>query len=100
MAAADLDGGTWFLVLSICGIACWVIRNHLANIAMLLVIFPLMVLLSLAVNYGVVLAEVYPATKLAEWLVWTIIGTSVGSVGGITTFIALSNLLSRSEAAR
>lgn len=100
VAAFELDGGTWFLILLICGSACWVIRNHLANAAMALVILPLMVLFAIAINYGVVSAEVYAPTKLADWLVWTIVGTSVGAVGGIATYIGIANVMSRLESAR
>jgi hypothetical protein len=94
----DVGPGAWTLILIICGSAMWIVREHLSNIAMTVLCMPVMISLSLIVNYAIVLGSVYQQNKLAEWLIWTIVAGTVGALGGVGMMAIAAKLADRQPA--
>lgn len=94
----SIDGASWTLILLICGTAMWIVRDHMPNIGITILILPLMLGLSLLVNYAMILLEFFAANKMAEWLVWTIVAATIGTLGGISVIAVLARFMDREPA--
>ena len=79
----DLDSSTWVLFTLICGSAVWLMRNHLANILTVILIFPLVMALSIAINYVAATNGLFDPKKMSDWMIWTIIAATAGTMFGL-----------------
>ncbi len=98
-AMFDVSGGTLFLFCMICGTSVWLIRNSLASSAAALLIFPAGMFLTLLVNYFMLSNGMFDPKKMADWLIWTIMAATVGSLSDIGLTAAIAQLWDRNEKA-
>jgi hypothetical protein len=94
----EIAGSTLFILGLISGIAVWKIRDYLANTGLLVLIFPLVLFLSMTVQYVFTVHEFYAPKKMAEWLMWTIGAGTIGTTVGIAIVVMLSRLWERPQA--
>ncbi len=95
---AMVDVGTSTLVLFglICGTSVWLMRNHLANIMTVILIFPLVFGLSLLVNYVCMSLGLFDPKKMADWMIATISAATLGTMGGLGIMIVTAHMWDRS----
>jgi hypothetical protein len=89
-----LSTGTWIVFLVIGGVALQAIRNH-ASILSLLLALPLVVLMSVAVNHAFRVMLFFNPDKMAEWLAWTIMAGTLGTLIGVAMTIMIDRLIDR-----
>jgi hypothetical protein len=99
-AMFDVSGGTIFLIMFIGGTATMLIRNHLASVFSLIIVFPLILLCSFAINYMCLLGGMYDVKKMADWMIWTIMASTAGTFTGIGIVAATAWAYDREEAAQ
>lgn len=92
VAMFEVDGGTLAIIVAIACVAVFMMRNHLANILTVILIFPLMLLLSIVAHYIVLVSGLYDPKKLADWLIWTITSATVGTMAGLA-IVALTAMM-------
>ncbi len=97
---AVVDVGTTTLVSLglICGAAVWFMRNHLANILTVALIFPLVFTLSLIVNYISTSFGVFDPKKMAEWIISIISSATIGTVLGLGVIAVCAHMWEREPA--
>jgi hypothetical protein len=78
-----IDYKTIAILCVLCGFAAYFIKEYLANPPMIVFVYPVLVLCSVLVQYGLILFEVYPNNKLDQWLMWTILAAICGTITGI-----------------
>lgn len=98
--AAMVDVGTSTLLLFgfICGSAVWLMRNHLANILTVILIFPLVFGLSLVVNYASMSFGIFDPKKMADWLIGTITAATAGVMFGLAIMAVCARMWERQPA--
>jgi hypothetical protein len=98
--AAMVDVGTSTLVMFglICGGAVWLMRNHLANILTVILIFPLVFGLSLIVNHICMSFGVFDPKKMADWIIGTISAATVGTMFGLAIMAVTARMWERQSA--
>jgi hypothetical protein len=94
-AMFDVSGGTWFLFCLISGIAVWLIRNSLASSITVIFIFPTVLFLALLVNHICLFNGLFDPKKMADWLIWTIMAATAGTLGGIGLAAAIAQFWDR-----
>jgi fucose 4-O-acetylase-like acetyltransferase len=93
----DMDRATLGVIVALCAVAAFTIKDYMANPFMAILVFPLLVVFSVGAKYLFILGEMYPFRKLDQWLIWTVAAAIVGNAIGI----ALVALITRvSEALR
>ena len=97
---AMVDVGTSTLVLFglICAAAVWLMRNHLANILTMILIFPLVFSLSLIVNHIFMSSGMFDPKKMADWLIGTISAATVGVMFGLGIMAVCARMWERQPA--
>jgi hypothetical protein len=75
---SEVDTSTLTLMCFICGIAKLLIKNHLANSAMVFVMFPFTMMFSVAAYTLFYRLELFAANKPDQWLMWLITSATVG----------------------
>jgi hypothetical protein len=97
---AMVDVGTSTLVLFglICGSAVWLMRNHLANILTVVLIFPLVFGLSLLVNYLSLSYGMFDPKKMADWMIGTILAATIGTMFGLGIIAVCARMWERQPA--
>jgi hypothetical protein len=83
-----MDWQTLAVICLLCGVAAYFLKEYLANPPMIIFVYPLLVLLSILVQYGFLAAEIFPPKKLDQWLMWTILASICGTIAG-TVIVAV-----------
>ena len=96
----EISGATWFLFCMIGGVALFVIRNHVADPLLLLVTFPLVVLMSVALFHVCRVLLLFNPDKMADWMAWTIMTGTAGTMLGIGFVVMVGRLQDRPAASR
>jgi hypothetical protein len=97
-AMLDVETGTYIMLGFICGSAVWLMRNSLANILTVILIFPLVFGLSLAVNYIFTLFGTFDPKKMADWMIGTISASTIGVMFGLGIIAVSARLWERRPA--
>ena len=87
-----MDWQTVAVICVLCGLASYFLKEYLANPIMIVFVYPILVILSLLVQYGFTIADLYSPKKLDQWLTWTILATISGSIAGICLLGAIVKL--------
>jgi hypothetical protein len=91
-----VDGSTIFLLLMLCGSVIWVIRDKVASVFTLLLVFPVAMVGSIVAYYGFVSLELFNVKKMGEWLIWTIMAGTVGTFLAISVAVVVGSAIERS----
>ncbi len=87
-----MDRATLGVIAGLCVIAAYFLKDFMANPVLIVFVYPVLFLFSVLVQYGIILAEVYPPRKLDSWLMWTIMGSICGNIIGIGLAAGLGRL--------
>ena len=96
-AAFEVDGTTLFFLIVMCGAAVYAIRQKVASVFTLLLVFPIALLASMISYYSFLTLAMFNIKKMSEWIVWTIVSGSVGNMFAIGVAILLAALAERSS---
>jgi fucose 4-O-acetylase-like acetyltransferase len=91
----DLDASTYVFLGSICTIAVWLMRNSLANIMTVILVYPLVLLLSLLANHIFMATGVFDPKKMADWLIGTISAATIGLMLGLAIIAVTARMWER-----
>jgi hypothetical protein len=94
----EVDGSTFTILLLMCCAALWFIRDGLANPAMGIFIFPVILFLSMSFYYLFLVLELFPTNKPEQWLMFAIMAGSIGVSVGIAMVAALARYWDRPTA--
>lgn len=97
-AMFDIDSSSWVLFTLICGSAVWLMRNHLANILTVILIFPLVMFLSLAINHLCMTNGLFDPKKMSDWMIWTIMCATAGTMFGLAIIAVTARMWERQPA--
>ena len=82
-AVIAMDWPTIAVICVLCTLASYFLKEYLANPPMIVFVYPVLVGLSILVQYLFILGDFYAPKKLDQWLTWTILaaicGTAVGT---------------------
>ena len=87
-----MDRATLGVIAGLCMIAAYFLKEFMANPVLIVFVYPVLFLFSVLVQYGIILAEIYPPRKLDAWLMWTIMGSICGNIIGIGLAAGLGRL--------
>jgi hypothetical protein len=79
----SLSWATLLVSGTLCAITCYLMKDYLAHPPVAILIFPMMLLFSMAIQYAVICAELYSPRAIEQWLMWTIFSATCGSVTGV-----------------
>ena len=85
-----MDWPTIAVICVLCALACYFLKEYLANPPMIIFVYPVLVGLSMGVQYLFILGDFYAPKKLDQWLMWTILATICGTVVGTALVAALA----------
>ena len=85
-----MDWPTIAVICVLCALACYFLREYLANPPMIIFVYPVLVGLSMVVQYLFILGDFYAPKKLDQWLTWTIFATICGTVVGTALVAAVA----------
>jgi hypothetical protein len=97
-AMVDVGTSTLMLFAMICGAVVWLMRNHLANILTVVLIFPLVFGLSLVFNYISMIFGFFDPKKMADWMIGTISAATVGTLVGLAIISVCARMWERQPA--
>ena len=97
-AMMDVETSTMVMFGLICGAAVWMMRNYLANILTVILIFPLVFGLTLAVNYVCMSYGMFDPKKMSDWLVGTISAATMGVMLGLAIIAVTARMWERQPA--
>jgi NADH:ubiquinone oxidoreductase subunit 6 (subunit J) len=98
IAMVDVGTSTLLLFGLICGGAVWLMRNHLANILTVILIFPLVLGLSLIVNHILMTLGIFDPKKMADWMIGTITAATAGVMFGLGIMAVCARMWERQPA--
>ena len=90
------DWATIAVIAALCAVACYFIKEYLAQPPMIVFVFPIMVFCAMLAYYLFVTTDQFNVKKLDQWLMWTILASICGTVVGIgivTTLAAVREKL-------
>jgi|GEM_PF-5596310 len=90
-----VDWMTLLVIAALCGLACYFIKDYMANPPMIVFVYPVLVFFSVVANYAITLQQTYNPKKLDEWLMWTIMAAIAGTMVGTCLVAALAGLRER-----
>jgi hypothetical protein len=90
----EIDASTMSLLLFICGVAKWMIKNHLTNAAMVFIMYPFTMLFSMGAYLTFYRLELFALNKPDQWLMWTIMAATVGV---LVTLVATAGFMKISQ---
>jgi hypothetical protein len=91
----SMDWATIILIMAICGLSSYFLRDYLAAPPMIIFVYPFLVFFSMLAQYIFTQAELYSPKKLDQWLMWTILATIAGNLAGILLAAAFATLRER-----
>jgi hypothetical protein len=92
-----MDWPTIICLAQICAVACFFIKNYLANPLFVIFMFPVLLFFSILAQYFFGQAELYSPKKLDQWLMWTIMASLVGTTIGTGLIAGIAALRDRSD---
>jgi hypothetical protein len=98
-----MDRPTLAVIAALCLIAAYTLKGYMANPVLVVFAYPVLIFLSVLVQYIFILGEVYVPRKLDQWLMWTIMASICGNIAGIAIVAGLGRLadaLSRGHRSR
>src|SRR5205809_104298 len=87
-----MDRLTLGVICTLCVVAAFVLKDYLANPSMVIFVFPLLFVLSVLVQYGFILGDMFAQKKIDQWLMWTVMASICGNILGITLVAWLGRL--------
>jgi hypothetical protein len=90
-----VSAGTWFVLGAIAFGALTVVRGHLSSLFAMLATVPLILLCSLAVYQASRALQWFNQDKMADWLAWTIIAGTAGTMLAISLVVLAGRLQDR-----
>lgn len=78
-----MDGATLGVICVLCTVAAYALKEYLASPIYVVFAYPVLFIFSVLIQYGFILAELYPPRKLDQWLMWTIMASICGNIIGI-----------------
>jgi hypothetical protein len=87
----SMDRPTLVVILVLCAVASYLLKEYLASPPMIIFVYPVLVLCSVLIQYGFILLELYPSNKLDLWLIWTIMACMFGNLIGIGAVAMVAN---------
>jgi hypothetical protein len=97
-AMLDVGGSTLFLFTLICGGAVFLISSKVASVFTLVAVFPMAMLLSIVTYYICAVLGLFDPKKMADWLVWTIMAGTSGTMLVIGSTVIISATMDRQPA--
>jgi hypothetical protein len=97
-AMFDVGGSTLVLFTLICGSAVFLISNKVASVFTLIAIFPMAMLLSLVTYYACTVMGLFDPKKMADWLIWSIMAATSGTMIVIGSTVIISSAIDRQPA--
>ena len=94
-----MDRATLAVIAVLCAASCYALKEFMVNPTMVIFVYPLVFVLSLLVQYGFILGELFQLRRLDQWLMWTVMACICGNVVGIIV-VACVGRLSESVRAR
>ncbi len=91
----SIDKTTLMFFVAVCAVACWIVKDSLANPAMIIFMTPLLVLLSMVTYYLFLQGEYVITNKLHSWLLWCIVSATIGLVIGLGLIAGVTRLMDR-----
>jgi hypothetical protein len=85
-----MDWQTIAVICVLCAMASYFLKEYLANPPMIVFVYPVLVALSMLVQYLFILGDLYAPKRLDQWLTWTILATICGTVVGTALVAALA----------
>lgn len=85
-----MDRSTLAVICVLCLMSAYVVKDYMASPIMVIFVYPILVLLSVLVQYAFLVTELFPPKKLDQWLMWTIFSAICGNIIGIIA-VALLN---------
>jgi hypothetical protein len=77
-ALMEIDASTISLLCFICAVAKYIIKNHLANSAMVFIMYPFTMLFSMGAYAVFQRLELFASNKPDQWLMYTIMAGTIG----------------------
>jgi membrane associated rhomboid family serine protease len=96
----SMDWQTLAVLAVLCAMAAYFIKDYLANPALIVFVYPVLVLFSILVQYLIMQAELYPPKKLDQWLMWTILASICGTIVGTVLVACIGTLRDRAGSRR
>jgi hypothetical protein len=90
-----IDWTTIAVIASLCGIAAYVVKEFLAIPPMIIFVFPIMVFCGMEAYHWFLAMEQFSPKKIDQWLMWTILAASTGTVVGIGCVTVLAAVRER-----
>jgi cation transporter-like permease len=78
-----VDTSTVMLVGVFCGWAAHFVRQRIANIAFLVILYPMFVLFSITVLCTALHAELISIKRSQDWIIYSVCASAIGSSAGI-----------------
>jgi len=91
-----MDWQSLALLAVLCAGAAYFIKDYLANPALIIFVYPVLVIFSVLAQYFFGQAELYSPKKLDQWLMWTIMASITGTIVGMGLVACISALRDRS----
>lgn len=79
-----MDRTTLGVMCALSAVAAFALKDYLASPIFAIFAYPVLLILSILVQYIFILWEVYPPRKIDQWLMWTIMASICGNIAGIT----------------
>lgn len=95
----EIDGSTLFLFTIICGSVVWTIRNHVSSVFVLLLVFPVAFVASMVAYHACELLGLFNIKKMAEWLIWTILSATAGTMITLGLTVVVGTMLDKDTSA-
>jgi hypothetical protein len=90
---SPFDWQTVAIICTLCAIACYFVKEYLANPAMIIFVYPVLAGLSFLAQYVFLRAELFPLNKTDLWMMWTIAAAICGTIAGIALVAGLARLV-------
>jgi hypothetical protein len=95
--AQQLDGGTIVILTLMATVAAVKVRSQMANVALMALVYPLMLLFSVAGFVIFSANDLFNPKKMADWLIYTVAAGSIGTSVTILLMAGFSRLWERSS---
>jgi hypothetical protein len=95
-----MDRATLAVIAVLCAISCYALKEFMVNPIMVIFVYPLVFVLSVLVQYGFILGELFQLRRIDQWLMWTVMACICGNVVGIIVVACAGRLRERVSARR
>jgi fucose 4-O-acetylase-like acetyltransferase len=92
----QMDWQTIAALAVICAVAAFFIKDCLAHPPFILFVYPFLLVFSILAQYFFLQAELFTPKKLDQWLMWTLLASTCGTLIGTGLLAAVAALRDRS----